>query len=129
MYYLFLNKQEDIDKYKAELARTLLSIEHGKTPVFNETRNAKTSFIESIPYNAISGVLMICGALLINLIKANEIVKIAIVMIINSFCHQIANYVFVFVKHKLRIRLCKKMDVEPTERIIAAMESLEYQSV
>lgn len=39
------------------------------------------------------------------------------------------NFLFSLLKHKLRLNLCKRLNLEPTEEIIAAMESMEYQSV
>lgn len=129
MYYLFLKKKKDIEKYKSEFDRVKSSIESGKTPVFNEIRSARTGFIESIPFNIVNGAFIIAGSFLIDSVKVNELVKIAVVMIVNSFCCQVANYLFVNVKHRLRARLCRRLGVEPTERNIAVMESMEYQSV
>jgi len=129
MYYLFLRRKNELERYKAELERVMKAIEGGKTPVFNEIRNARTGFIESIPFNVVNGAFIIAGSFLIDSIKVNEVVKIAVVMIVNSFCYQVANYLFVNTKHRLRIRLCRRLGIEPTERTIAAMESLEYQSV
>ena len=50
-------------------------------------------------------------------------------MITNSVFGAVANYLFVRIKHALRINLCKRLGIEPNERVIAAMESMEYQSV
>lgn len=105
------------------------SIDEGKTPVFNEIRSMKTNFIESIPFNMISGFFIVMGSILIDKVKMNELIKIAFVMVVNSFCYQLANAIFIMMKHKLRIRLCKRLEIEPSERNIAVMESLEYQSV
>lgn len=129
MYYLFISKPDDLQKYRKEFDRVQENIEQGKTPVFNELRSAKTCFVESAPFNLISGFFMIIGTFLIDKIKINELLKIAIVMIINSFCYQLANYIFTLVKHKLRVKLCERLGIEPDERNIAVMESLEYQSV
>lgn len=129
MYYLFITKKKDIEKYMLEFNRVKENREKGKTPVFNELRSAKTCFFESFPFNLISGALMICGTLLLEKINANVLLNIALVMIINSFCYQIANYVFTLLKHGLRIKLCSRLGIEPSEDNIAVMESLEYQSV
>lgn len=129
MYYLFITKEKDIEKYMQEFNRVKENMEKGKTPVFNELRSAKTSFIESFPFNLISGALMICGTLLLDKINANVLFNIALVMIINSFCYQIANYIFTLLKHWLRIKLCFRLGIKPSEDNIAVMESLEYQSV
>lgn len=129
MYYLFITKEKDIELYKNEFNRVSENMEKGKTPVYSEMRGAKTTLIESFPYQLIAGVMVILGTLLIAQINCNETVKIAIVMIINNFCHAVANYIFTFAKHGLRLKLCKRIGIEPTEKNIAVMESLEYQSV
>jgi len=129
LYYLFLKKSKDLVEYKKEFDRVRKSIDEGKTPVFSEIRSMKTNFIESIPFNMISGFFIVMGSILIDKVKMNELIKIAFVMVVNSFCHQLANVIFTTTKHKLRIKLCKRLKIEPSERNIAVMESLEYQSV
>lgn len=129
MYYLFMTKKSDLDLYKKELDRVCEAIEQGKTPVFNEMRNAKTNLVEAFPFNCIQGFFIILGAILISKIGINETIKIAVVLVINGFCGASANYIFTYIKHFLRIRLCKKLGIEATEKNIALMESLEYQSV
>lgn len=129
MYYLFLKKSKDLAEYKKEFDRVKKSIEEGKTPVFNEIRSMKTNFIESIPFNVISGFFVVIGSILIDKIKMNEVIQIAFVMVVNSFCYQLASVIFTTIKHKLRLRLCKRLEIEPSERNIVVMESLEYQSV
>lgn len=129
MYYLLIHKQTDIDNYKKDFDRVAESIQKGKTPVFNELRSAKTNLAESFPYNFLCGLFLILGTILLNKIKINEVVKIALVLIVNSLCGAISNYIFTIVKHHLRIKLCKRLNIEPNEQNIAVMESLEYQSV
>lgn len=129
MYYLFIRRQEKLKAYKDRLETVKQNIENGKTPVFNEMSCAKTNLIESAPYNIINGTFTIIAVFLINHIELNEMLKIAIVLIINNMCGALANYIFTAVKHYLRIRLCKRLQIEADERNIAAMESLEYQSV
>lgn len=129
MYYLFIRRQEKLKAYKERLQTVKQNIENGKTPVFNEMSCAKTNLIESAPYNIINGTFTIIAVFLINHIELNEMLKIAIVLIINNMCGALANYIFTAVKHYLRIRLCKRLQIEADERNIAAMESLEYQSV
>lgn len=63
MYYLFLKKENDLQKYKTEFCRVKENIEQGKTPVFNEMRSAKTCLVESFPFNFISGLFVIVGSL------------------------------------------------------------------
>ena len=129
MYYLFIRKKEKLRAYKERLETVKQNIESGKTPVFDEMSRAKTNLIESAPYNIINGTFTIIAVFLINHIELNEMLKIAVVLIINNMCGALANYIFTAVKHCLRIRLCKRLQIEANERNIAAMESLEYQSV
>lgn len=42
MYYLFIRKKSELQKYKAEFERVQKAIEEGKTPVQNELRTANT---------------------------------------------------------------------------------------
>ena len=129
MYYLFMRKEKDLKNYKAEFNRVLDGIEKGKTPVYNEIRNAKTVLFESFPYQVLSGVFLILGTLLLDKCKVNELIKIAVVLVVNNVCYALANFIFAYAKHYLRIRLCRRLGLEPTERNIAVMESMEYQSV
>jgi hypothetical protein len=129
MYYLFLRKKKDLDRYKAEFERVRKSIDEGKTPVQNELRLANTILFESFPYQTLSGIFLILGTLLLDKCKINELAKIAVVLVVNNMCYAVSNYLFTVAKHRLRLRLCKKLGIDPTERNIAVMESLEYQSV
>jgi hypothetical protein len=129
MYYLFLRKKKDLDRYKAEFERVRKSIDEGKTPVQNELRLANTILFESFPYQTLSGIFLILGTLLLDKCKINELAKIAVVLVVNNMCYAVSNYLFTIAKHRLRLRLCKKLGIDPTERNIAVMESLEYQSV
>lgn len=129
MYYLFIRAPEKLRKYKARLETVKANIANGKTPVFNEMSCARTNLIESAPYNVINGAFTIAAFFLINHIKLNEMLKIAVVLIVNNMCGAIANYIFTAFKHGLRIRLCRRLNIAPTESNIAAMESIEYQSV
>ena len=118
-----------MDLYKKDFDRVAESIQQGKTPVFNELRSAKTNLIENFPYNFLCGMFLIFGTIFLNKIKINEVIKIALVIIVNNFCGAVSNYVFTIAKHHLRIKLCKRLNIEPNEQNIAVMESLEYQSV
>lgn len=129
MYYLFLRKKKDLDRYKTEFERVRKSIDEGKTPVQNELRLANTILFESFPYQTLSGIFLILGTSLLNKCKINELAKIAVVLVVNNMCYAVSNYLFTVAKHRLRLRLCKKLGIDPTERNIAVMESLEYQSV
>ena len=129
MYYLFIYTKRDLQKYKAEFERVQKAIEAGKTPVQNEVRLANTILFESFPYQTLSGIFLIIGTFVLNKLQINELAKIAVVLVINNMCYAIANFIFAYTKHYLRLRLCKRLEIEPTERNIAVMESLEYQSV
>ena len=128
-YYLLIRKQEDLLRYRQDFDRVKANIERGKTPVFCEMRNAKISVIESVPYNVILGCFMILASVMISKLNMNDTIKIAVILVINSVCGALSNYVFTVCKHYLRLRLCKRLGIEPTEENIAVMESLEYQSV
>ena len=128
-YYLFLRKEKELLEYKAEFERVRKSIDEGKTPVQNEMRVAKTILCESFPYQALTGVFLVIGTLILDKCRINDLAKIAVVLIVNNMCYAVSNYIFTVIKHGLRLRLCRRLGVEPTERNIAVMESLEYQSV
>lgn len=129
MYYLFIKKQKDIEAYKKDFIRVKENINKGKTPVFCEMRACKIQMFESIPYNIINGIFLILGTLLLSKLHINEMLSIAIVLVVNSICGATANFLFCVVKHGFRIKLCNRIGIEPTEENIAVMELLEYQSV
>ena len=129
MYYLFIHKKSELQKYKSEFNRVLKAIEEGKTPVQNELRWANTMLFESLPYQTLSGIFLMIGAFILDKLKINELVKIAVVLVINNMCYALANFIFAYAKHFLRLQLCKRLGIEPTEGNIAVMESMEYQSV
>ena len=128
-YYLFLKNKKDLDEYKDKFITTKEAIEKGVTPVYNEVGNAKINLIETIPYNIINGILLILGTLFLDKMNINPLLGVAVVLVVNSLCGCISNYIFVILKHQLRIKLCKKLDIEPTDKNIAVMESMEYQTV
>lgn len=129
MYYLFIHKLNDISKYRANFERVKKSIQEGRTPVYSEVRSARTNLFESVPYNAMQGIFMILAALAVSKINVNEILKVAVVLVVNNVCGAISNFIFVRVKHILRVKLCRRLGIPVTEENIAVMESLEYQSV
>ena len=129
VYYLFIHKPDDIAKYQANFERVKKSIQEGRTPVYSEVRSARTNLFESIPYNAMQGIFMILAALAVSKINVNEILKVAVVLVVNNVCGAISNFIFVHVKHILRVKLCSRLGIQATEENIAVMESLEYQSV
>lgn len=129
MYYLFMLNQKELEKYKKEFDKAKDSIDKGKTPVFSELRCAKTNLIESIPYNILQGGLLIVGTYLLQNIQLNEVVKIGIVLVLNNFLSCMSNFIFVNLKHLLRLKFCERLNLPKTEETFAVMESLEYQSV
>jgi hypothetical protein len=129
MYYLFIHKKSELQKYKSEFDRVLKAIEEGKTPVQNELRTANTVLFESFPYQTLSGIFLVIGSFILDKLRINSLAKIAVVLVINNMCYAISNYIFTYIKHFLRIKLCKRLGIESTERNIAVMESMEYQSV
>ena len=128
-YYLFLNKPKELAEYKQRFLTTKEAIEKGITPVYNEVGNAKINLIETVPYNLLDGLLLIFGTMVINKLNVNQLLGVAVVLVVNSLCGCLSNYIFVILKHQLRVRLCKKLNVEPTDKNIAVMESMEYQTV
>lgn len=129
MYYLFIRDKKKLENFKALCEETKKNIEAGKTPVFSETRCAKTSLIETIPYQLLSGFFLIISTIILSKFKIPEIISVAVVLIVQGFLNTVANFIFTYIKHWLHLRLCKRMGIEPTERNIAVFESLEYQSV
>lgn len=129
MYYLFIRNQKKLDEYKKEFDRVHDCIEQGKTPVQNELRNARTVMWEAFPYQWLTGIFLVFGAYFLAKLKVNDLVKIGVVLVINNMCYAVSNYIFTLVKHWFRLRLCVRLGIEPSERNIAVMESMEYQSV
>lgn len=82
-----------------------------------------------LPGELVPRVFVILGTLLLDKCKVNELIKIAVVLVVNNVCYALANFIFAYAKHYLRIRLCRRLGLKPTERNIAVMESMEYQSV
>lgn len=129
MYYLFIHKPNDITEYRSNFECVKKNIQEGKTPVYSEVRSARTNLFESIPYNVTQGIFMCLAALVIAKINVSDILKVAVVLVVNNVCGAISNFIFVHVKHALRVRLCNRLGIPATEENIAVMESLEYQSV
>lgn len=128
MYYFFIPKKKR-EKFLEEYNRVRKAMADGKTPVYSEMRSQRTTLLELIPYTSINGVFLIFSTFLISLIKIPEIIKIAVVLLINSASSTLAYSLFVFIKNRFRKRLLRKLGIEPTENAIAVLESLGYQSV
>ena len=72
MYYLFIHKRKDLQKYKTEFERVQKAIEAGKTPVQNELRTANTVLFESFPYQTLSGIFLVIGTVILSKLQINE---------------------------------------------------------
>ena len=129
MYYLFEKDPIKLAKYKTELLRVRSRMDEGKSPVFSEMRCVRTDLAENVPRYTLSGIFLMFGTWLISLFKVPDIFDVAIVLVMNNLAFTFANFCFTNIKHKLRVKLCERLELKPTEEIIAAMESMEYQSV
>lgn len=128
MYYFFVSKRK-LDNFKKEFDKVYNAIEDGKTPVFCELRNARTCLLDLFPFSFIQGVFLILGTWLISKLQINELIKVAIILLVNNICMTAANCVYTFIKHWLRLRFLKKLNYPADEKHIAVLESLEYQMV
>lgn len=128
MYYFFIPKKKK-KKFLKEYNRVRKAMADGKTPVYSEMRNQRTALLELIPYTTINGIFLVGATFLISLINIPELIKVAVVLLINSASSTLAYCLFVFIKNWFRKRLLRKLGIEPTENAIAVLESLEYQSV
>lgn len=54
---------------------------------------------------------------------------VAVVFVVNHIYAVLYDLVRVMLKNRLRLRLLRMLEVEPTERNLAVFESMEYQSV
>lgn len=129
MYYLFITKPADLARYKQEFLTVAENRAKGVTPVFNQLRAAKNTLAECIPFNLINAFFLTLASVAVNTLSLSDVLKIAAVLIMNSVCGAVAQYIFTLVRHRLRIKLCRRLNIEPTESNIAVMESIEYQTV
>lgn len=128
MYYFFISKDR-LEDFKLEFEKTRKSMDEGKTPVFSETRCARTNLIEAIPHYLLQGAFVVVGALILQRVDIGETLKLAAVLLVNGVCSTISNSIFVFVKSFFRKRMLQRLGLEVNERNISVLESLEYQSV
>lgn len=119
----------DKQKFVDEFERVKNSIESGKTPVSSELRIAKTNLLELIPSLIIQSVFLIISTLIVANIQVEQIVQTVILLVANTTSQTLSWAVLVTLKHCLRVRILKKHNLEVTERNIAVLESMEYQSV
>lgn len=128
MHFLQINKNNK-DVYIRLFNETKDAMENGKTPVFDEMRSARSDLIECIPYQSIHALFIVLAAFVIDFLKLPVTLNLALVLIVNSVFSCIARYIYVNVKHVMRVRCLRKLGIEPTVRNIGVMESMEYQCV
>jgi hypothetical protein len=115
--------------FLTEFNRIKQAIESGVTPVSNELRMAKTTLAELIPSLLIQSVLLVISTLIISSLKLSELTSMVVLLVSNSTTSTLSFVILVMLKHKLRVRVLKKHNLEITEKNIAVLESMEYQSV
>ena len=119
-----------MDKQKqfiSEFDRVKMAIESGKTPVYSEMRSVKTSLLELVPSLFIQSVLLVISTLIVSSLNLSEMQSIVVLLVANTTTQTLSFSILSVLKHLLRI--LKKHDLEVTERNIAVLESMEYQSV
>lgn len=115
--------------FLTEFNRIKTAIESGVTPVSNELRMAKTTLLELLPSLLIQSVLLIISTFIISMLQMNELVSMVVLLVSNSTTSTLSFVILVMLKHRVRVRVLKKHGLEVTERNIAVLESMEYQSV
>lgn len=113
----------------AEFNRVKQAIDSGKTPVSNEIRMAKTTLLELIPSLIIQSILLVISTLIISSLQMSELASMVVLLVSNSTTQTLSFVILVMLKHRLRVSILKKHGLEITERNIAVLESMEYQSV
>lgn len=115
--------------FLAEFNRIKQAIENGITPVSNELRIAKTTLFELIPSLIIQSVLLLISTLIISSLQMSELVSMVVLLVSNSTTSTLSLVVLIMLKHRVRVRVLRKYGLEVTEKNIAVLESMEYQSV
>lgn len=72
---------------------------------------------------------LVCSGVLLARLQVSEPVMVAVVFVVNHVYAILYDLVRVMLKNRLRLRLLRMLEVEPTERNLAVFESMEYQSV
>ena len=115
--------------FLTEFNRIKEAIEEGKTPVYSEMRSVKTNLLELIPSLIIQSILLVISTIIISCIKMSEMVSIVALLVANTTTQTISFSILSMLKHCVRVGRLKKYGLEITERNIAVLESMEYQSV
>ena len=121
-----------MDKQKqfiAEFNRVKTAIEDGKTPVYSEMRSVKTCLLELVPSLLIQSVLLVISTLIVSSLNLSEMQSIVVLLVANTTTQTLSFSILSILKHFLRVSILKKHRIEVTERNIAVLESMEYQSV
>jgi hypothetical protein len=121
-----LNREQ---KFLTEFNRIQQAIENGVTPVSNELRMAKTTLLELIPSLLIQSVLLIISTLIVSRLQMSELVAMVVLLVSNSTTSTLSFVILVMLKHRIRVRVLRKYGLEVSEKNIAVLESMEYQSV
>lgn len=115
--------------FLAEFNRIKQAIEDGKTPVYSEMRSVKTNLCELLPSLIIQSVLLVISTLIISRLEISELSSLVVLLVANSTTQTLSFAILSLLKHTVRVRVLKKYGLEITERNIAVLESMEYQSV
>ena len=119
----------DKQKFIAEFERVKNAIEEGKTPVYSEMRSVRTCLLELFPSLLIQSILLVISTLIISRLQISEITMVVVLLVANTTTQTLSFAILSILKHGLRVRRLKKHNLEVTERNIAVLESMEYQSV
>lgn len=113
----------------SEFNRVKQAIEDGKTPVYSEMRSVKTNLLELIPSLLIQSILLVLSTLIIASLSMGEMTSMVVLLVANTTTQTLSFSILSMLKHCIRVKVLKKHELEVTERNIAVLESMEYQSV
>ena len=116
-------------RFRAEFERVKMAIEDGKTPVYSEMRSVKTCLLELLPSLLIQSVLLVISTIVISRLNMDELTSMVVLLVANTTTQTLSFAILSVLKHLLRVRILKNNNLEVTERNIAVLESMEYQSV
>ena len=116
-------------RFIVEFNRVKDSIESGKTPVYSEMRSVKTCLLELLPSLLIQSVLLVISTMIVARLNVDELTAVVVLLVANTTTQTLSFAILSLLKHCLRVKILKKYGFEVTERNIAVLESMEYQSV
>ena len=123
-----MNKR-DKTNFIEEFNRIKIAIEEGKTPVSSELRIVKTNLLELLPSLLIQSILLVISTIIISSLNLSDITQMVVLLVVNTTTQTLSFTILVMLKHRLRVHILKKHGLEVSERNIAVLESMEYQSV